>query len=245
MTLQLIDIGRDYAQSGSWAVDNVSLKIQPGQIAAVLGANGAGKSTLLRLIAGWLPLATGRIAIQGRTLRIRSADVRRRLMLLDGQAAQALKTEDLVCQTIDDYRIDRPAIAKEVADWFDRLELIGCYGKRINALSRGQAFKVALVCLFVVCPHLWLLDEPFSAGLDANGMNHLQDQMRLQAKRGGIVLFTSQWPRHANRMADESFVLHEGRLVHHQTPASSIAPQLVKSAPASLAAVLNGLRNES
>lgn len=243
MTLQLCGVGRNFhnVNTGSaWALRDVSFELNNGTVAAVLGANGAGKSTLLHLIAGWLPAATGRISIDGHTLRTSSVSVRRRLMLLDDVKVSG-SIDGVICQAIDDYKVDRPGIENEVAEWFERLGLVGSYGKSLSSLSKGQGYKTLMICLFAIRPHLWLLDEPFSAGLDANGLAVLEAEIRQHAKRGGMVLFSSQWPEHANRLADQALVLHEGRLVHQQPISEQIATETVDSAPQELRAVLSGL----
>ena len=165
MTLRLQGIGRNFGSE--WAVRDVDAVVEARTSVAVLGANGAGKSTLLRLIAGWLPLAAGRITIEGHTLRASSVSVRRRVMLLDQPRAHEGSDVETISQVISDYDADRHGIESEVADWYEKLDLVGIYGKPARAISKGQRYKVAMIGLFLVRPYLWLLDEPFSAGLDA------------------------------------------------------------------------------
>ncbi len=239
MTLELHHVGRNFGTQ--WAVRGVTTVINEGTSVAVLGANGAGKSTLLRCIAGWLPLAEGRISIDDHTLRPSSAAVRRRLMLLDEPRKHEGSAIEAIVQTVDDYQVDRAGIESEVADWFEQLDLVGIYGKTASAISKGQQYKVAMIGLFVVRPSIWLLDEPFSAGLDAGGLDLLEREMRAHARDGGIVMFSSQWPAHANRLADEAIVLHEGALVCRQASSTPVAAELIAAAPPSLSAVLAGL----
>ena len=241
MTLQLVSVTRNFGSSRG--VQDVSLALTAGQIVSVLGANGAGKSTLLRLVAGWLPVESGQIAIQGRTLRPRSAAVRRRAMMLDDSEPQSGFVTDMLGQAVDDYQVDRPGIEDEVADWFREFGLLHAFRKS-NDLSKGQRFKVALTALFVVRPFLWLLDEPFAAGLDANGMEILEREVRKHRDGGGLVLFTSQWPDHANRIADRVIVLHEGRLVCDEPLAGFASPVDLTSVSADLRSVLVGLGRE-
>ncbi len=239
MTLRLENLGRNFASN--WAIRNVNAVIEPGSCTAILGANGAGKSTLLRLIAGWLPLAEGRISIDGHRLRPNSLAVRRRLMLLDEPLAGEFSIIETIAQAISDYRADRVGIEGEVADWFEKLDLVGIYGKSARAISKGQRYKIAMICLFLVSPYVWLLDEPFSAGLDAGGLQILEAKMREHVVDGGIVMFGSQWPEHANRLADQSVVLHEGELVCHQPIKQPVSSALLNASAPSLAAVLAGL----
>ena len=239
MSISIQNVGRDFRSL--WALREVNAQIDAGSTVAVLGANGAGKSTLLRLIAGWIPPAEGRIQIQGHTMRINSMSVRRRLMLLDEPRSGEASIVEMIGQAISDYQVDRPELASEVAEWFQKLDLVGIYGKNANAVSKGQRYKVAMICLFLVRPNVWLLDEPFSAGLDAGGLQVLESEMAAHATAGGTVVFSSQWPDHANRLADRSLVLHEGKVVCDQPIGQSVDDDLIGSAPTSLQAVLTGL----
>ena len=150
----------------------------------------------------------------------------------------------MIGQAIDDYQADREGIESEVAEWFERLSLVGTYGKNGKSMSKGQRYKVAMICLFIVRPKVWLLDEPFSAGLDASGLEILESEMKSHAVDGGIVVFSSQWPEHANRLADRSLVLHERNLVCDRMITESVSDDLIENAEPSLVAVLSGLGRE-
>lgn len=235
--------GRNFR--GKWALRGVQATLAPGTICSVLGANGAGKSTLLRLLAGWLPVSEGRIQFDQSPMRPTAIHLRRQVMLLDDASGPTKReagasVQDL-CDTIHNYQVDRPGIEEEVADWFDKLEVISVYKARPGEMSKGQAYKIAMIGLFVTAPHVWLLDEPFSAGLDASGLRILEEQMAQHAAGGGIVIFSSQWPEHARRLANWALVLHEGSLAWSAAPD---ALPTVADTPPALQAVLQGLGPE-
>ena len=243
MQIELIEAGKHF--SHVWALRNISARFESGKIYAVLGANGAGKSTLLKLLAGWLPLTNGQILIDGMPLRPTAARLRRNLMLLaDERPNLALGSRTplkSLARNIEDYRADHPGIEDEVADWCERLAVISLVGRTGEQISKGQAYKLAMIELFVIAPPVWLLDEPFSAGLDAAGLLALENQIRQHANKGGTVIFSSQWPEHAKRLADQAFVLHEGTLVWNDAPQISPPVDVMSNAPESLLAVLKGL----
>ena len=210
--LQLQQVGRNF--SSDVAVSNVNATFFPGSITALLGANGAGKSTLLKLMAGWLPVATGRISYNEHLLKPARASVRRNLMLIEGGGAADAAAGPSIIETIEDYQCDYSAIADDAAAWFEKLNLIGCYYKNIGSLSKGQSYKLAMIGLFLVRPQVWLFDEPFSCGLDANGLEVLREQIKLHAKSGGTVIFSTQWPAQAAGLAKRFLILDQGELVY-------------------------------
>jgi ABC-2 type transport system ATP-binding protein len=243
MLIELRQAGRSF--QGMWALRDLSEMLRAGNVYAVLGANGAGKSTLLRLLAGWLPLTAGRILLDGAPMRPTAIHLRRQVLLLDESSAgsQGRLTEPLreMCRAINDYRADREGIEDEVTKWFERLGVVPVYNSNAEQMSKGQAYKIAMIGLFVIAPSVWLLDEPFSAGLDAEGLQILEAEIRGHVARGGLVVFSSQWPDHARRLADRALVLNEGRLAWSAPPDEMPPNMLISEAPASLLAVLRGL----
>ena len=222
------------------AVTEVNTCIAPG-ITAILGANGAGKSTFMRLLAGWIPTSSGRITLGGERLTPAKEKLRRSLMLLDEPRAGEAKILSAIGQVVDAYQIDRPGIEGEVADWVERFQLLGTYHKSTRSVSKCQHYKSELICLFIVNPMIWMLDEPFSCGLDASGLQILEDQMLAHRASGGTIIFSTQWPKHAQRLADQILVFDEGRLALDKKAKEPIDSQLMAEASTSLVAVLSGL----
>ena len=225
--LQLNQVCRNFA--ADIAVSNVSATFFPNSVTALLGANGAGKSTLLKLMAGWLPAAAGRISFEGRQVKPARSNARRNLMLIEGSTSTATAGQSII-ETIEDYQCDYPTIADDAAAWFKRLNLVGCYAKSLGNLSKGQSYKLAMIGLFLVRPQVWLFDEPFSCGLDANGLEVLREQIKIHAESGGTVVLSTQWPAQAVGLADRFAILHEGELVYdqssHQVPSDEFKKEI-------------------
>jgi ABC-type multidrug transport system ATPase subunit len=237
--VELDKVGRKF--NGVWAIHNLSARIEPGSVIAVLGANGAGKSTLLRLLGGWLPLSEGAIRFDGSPLRPTAIHLRRRVMLLDESTKSQACPIDVLAQAIKDYRAERSGIEDEVARWFDELDVTKVYSNRENALSKGQKYKMLMTGLFVIKPPIWLLDEPFSSGLDAHGLKTLEEQVRIHSADGGTVIFSSQWPEHARRMASRALVLDDGKLVWDAPPTHELPRELLNTVSGAVRSVLQEL----
>ncbi len=223
------------------AVGDVSTVFRHSTITTVLGANGAGKSTLLKLIAGQLPVAAGRITLDDALVSPRRMSLRRNFMLVEPLRSSERSCIEPILQTVDDYGLAGDSLARQTADLFERLNLVGVHGSAISALSKGQSYKIALLCLFLARPRVWILDEPFSSGLDANGLSVMQQQMRRHRSEGGIVIFSTQWPRQAEGLADRVLVLEQGRLVWDQPFEKSPQQQKDWSTSPALKAVLDQL----
>lgn len=239
MQLRFENISRNFGQLQ--AIRNIHTTIDPKTITAILGANGAGKSTLLKLTAGWIPVASGRITLGDGLIKPSRIRLRKSIHLIDTPKPHQGGCTNSIFRLIDHYRLDRDSLAEETAAWIERLNLVGVYTKKSCQLSKGQRYKIAMIGLFLARPHVWLLDEPFSSGLDANGLEVLFHQMRLHASSGGIVVFSTQWPKQAQKLADKIMVIDDGQLVWDS--AADVVPtqSLIDSSNVGLQAVFNGI----
>ena len=223
------------------AVEEVSMTLKPGSVTGLLGANGAGKSTLLKLIAGQLPAASGWIRLDDCLVQPTRASVRKRIHLIDVPRRSDTLCAKPIFDMIIDYGVTRETLPSEVADWFERLNLVGVYRSKTNQISKGQRYKIALIGLFLARPKVWLLDEPFSGGLDANGLQILHAEIRQHAASGGIVLFSTQWPAQAYQLVDRMVVLDGARLVWDQEKSVLPDRQLIEDANPSLQAIYRSM----
>ncbi|MCA9137362.1 MAG: ATP-binding cassette domain-containing protein [Planctomycetales bacterium] len=239
MDIQIERLGRSF--SGVWGLKDVNATIRAGTISVVVGANGAGKSTLLRLAGGRLCPTEGTVRYEGRLLRHNAVSLRRKSMLLDVDDIPFGGVCKIIASTIVDYSADRGNIEEVVSDWLRRFEIQDLVRTTGSEASKGQAYKARLVSLFSINPPIWLLDEPMSAGLDANGLMILEEQMMKHRADGGTVVFTSQWPRHAVRLADDCLILDQGKLLWQGAPTRYDASIDVPLSNVSLRAVIDGL----
>jgi zinc/manganese transport system ATP-binding protein len=166
--VDITDVSSGYA--GSPAIENVSLKIWPGQFIAVVGPNGGGKTTLLRTILGAVPLMCGRVAIRGET--VGGAALQRvgyvpQLETIDWNFPITVEEVLLMGLFRKNHWLKRikKEDLKKIDALLDRLNLTGLGKRHIRELSGGQQQAVFLGRALLGEPDLILLDEP-TAGLD-------------------------------------------------------------------------------
>lgn len=112
----------------------------------------------------------------------------------------------------------------------------------LTRLSRGQQYKAALLSLLAVDPDLWLLDEPFAAGMDPWGVAVLREEIVNAARRGRVVIYTTQLPEIAEQLADRFLVLSKGRLAASGT-LDQLRGQFGQPDQATLADVFAGIHH--
>ncbi len=199
---------------GAAAVDDVTLRVDPGVVMAVLGPSGCGKSTLLRAIAGLEPLDEGRILWDGRDLA--GVPTHRRgfaLMFQDGQLFGHMTVESNVGYALRVRHRGRAETRRRVRSLLQTVGLDGYADRMPATLSGGERQRVALARALAVEPRLMLLDEPLSA-LDAGLRGRLATDLRSILREAGIpaVLVTHDHEE-ACAVADRLAVMRAGRLV--------------------------------
>lgn len=215
--LEVDDLKVAYGRSIAVTVDQ--LVIEPGTLAAVIGANGAGKSTLINAVANWSraePLVSGRIRLDGEDVSglPPHLHVRRGLQLVpEGRGVFMGLTveENLRAVTAPPSSVGRKAYAlADVYALFPRLA-----ERRANlgsALSGGERQMLAVARALRMAPKLLLLDEP-SIGLAPRMVSVLLRTIRELVDDGLTVLLVEQNVRAAVEVADVLHLLERGRVI--------------------------------
>lgn len=163
-------------RGGRLVLRDFSLDTSSGELIWVRGANGSGKSTLFRAITGLLPVAAGKIDLQGT------------LALCDDNLAldldQTLEKAIAFWTRLDDI----PAARLEAA--LEMLDLVSLAELPVRLLSTGQKKRGALARLLASDASIWLLDEPYN-GLDQANVARLDAALSRHCDHGGIALVAS------------------------------------------------------
>lgn len=192
------------------AVNNISFRVETGEIFALLGPNGAGKSTLLRMLVGITRPDSGRIAWQhGTTVRDRLPPEAIGYLPEDRGLYQDQPLV-AVLEYFGTLRGMTPAAARAAAaTWLERLELGARSRDKIGALSKGNQQKVQFVASVLHRPSFVILDEPFS-GLDPLNQELFLTLVRTLRDEGTTVLFSAHQMDLVERLADRLFVMQHG-----------------------------------
>ena len=165
------------------AVDDVSLRVEHGQLLSLLGPSGCGKTTTLRLIAGFIEPSAGEIEVGGKVLSSPSRTVppegRKMSMIFQSYALWPHMTvAENVAYGLKIRKLDRATIESKLKAILSTARLEALAERYPGELSGGQQQRVSLARALVVEPETLLLDEPLS-NLDAN----LREEMRFEIRR--------------------------------------------------------------
>jgi putative ABC transport system ATP-binding protein len=218
--LELDDVVKHYAGSGEQvrAIDGVTLRVEPGELVALMGPSGSGKSTLLLLIGGLLSPDAGTIRFDDRDLSLLSEAARSTYLQQDvGFVYQSFPLLPRV-KVVENAAIKlllggigmREAQAR-VIPWLERVGL----GERLNhtpeQLSGGERQRVAIARALAGEPRLVLADEP-TGNLDSSRSREIVDLLRTVAHEQGTMVVLVTHDREATSAADRTCSLRDGRL---------------------------------
>lgn len=231
MSIEVRDITKKYARYP--ALDHVSLKIETGELIALLGPSGSGKTTLLRTIAGleFPDDSSSKVLFDGKDVTQLSAYKRHAGFVFQHYA---LFNHMSVFENVafglrvmkGSRRPSHAEITKRVLSLLETVQLAG-YEKRLpSQLSGGQRQRVAFARALAIGPEVLLLDEPFGA-LDAKVRKELRRWLReFQDKTKLTTLFVTHDQEEAFEVADRVVLIDKGRV--QQTG----SPDEVRKAPA-------------
>jgi ABC-2 type transport system ATP-binding protein len=203
------------------AVEDVSVRLERGEIYGLLGANGSGKSTFIRLVSGLLTLDSGRVEVFGHDLVREEMAVKRLINRVSVDAAffKKLSPAENLSFAARLYGLDTGEARREAVRILGRLG-IGekRMGRPLEQMSRGMQQKVAIARALLTSPALLLLDEP-TTGLDPRSKLDVQAFIEeLQADHDATIVLTTHDLAEADRLCGRIGILAGGRLTAEGTP---------------------------
>ncbi len=196
------------------AVDNVNLRVTPGQFFGFLGPNGAGKSTTIKMLTGLLAPSSGRIEILGLDLTAHPIEVKRNIGVVpEGMALFGRLTGPEYLNFAGRmYGLDRETAAKRTTELLEFMQLDKEPKKLITDYSHGMQKKLALAAAVIHGPKILFLDEPFE-GVDAIASGTLKAMLQRMITRGATIFLTSHVLEIVERLCSHLAIIHQGKLV--------------------------------
>jgi ABC-2 type transport system ATP-binding protein len=196
------------------AVQDVNLRVAPGQFFGFLGPNGAGKSTTIKMLTGLLAPTSGRIEILGLDFERQVVDVKRQIGVVpEGLALFGRLTGAEYLTFVGRmYGLDRETCARRATELLDFMQLAEEPRKLVTDYSHGMQKKLALAAAVIHGPKILFLDEPFE-GVDAIAAGTLKAMLQRMIARGATIFLTSHVLEIVERLCSHVAIIHRGQLV--------------------------------
>jgi ABC-2 type transport system ATP-binding protein len=203
------------------AINDVSLRLERGEIHGILGANGSGKSTLIRLVSGLLTLDTGKVEVFGLDLERDELEVKRLINRVSVDAAffKKLSPMENLLFAARLYGLDSRDAKQRATEILGRLGIgESRLGRPVEQMSRGMQQKVAIARALLTSPTLLLLDEP-TTGLDPRSKLDVQAFVEeVNRSHNATIVLTTHDLAEAERLCNRITILDGGRVVAEDTP---------------------------
>lgn len=201
-------------QKDTFAVDDVSFTINPGDVFAFIGPNGAGKSTVIKSITGIIDFTSGTILIGNEDIKKNPLKAKKNIAYVPDNPDIYLNISGMnflnfVC---DMYNIDLKTRTERIKHFSRLYQMENSLNKLIESYSHGMKQKLVLISAFVRRPKLLILDEPF-VGLDPMATKITREAFIDLCHEGSSVFFSTHVLEVAEKLCNKVAVITKGKII--------------------------------
>ncbi|TXT69718.1 ABC transporter ATP-binding protein [Enterococcus gallinarum] len=211
MTLQVENVTGGFTQLP--VLKNIDFSIADGELVGLIGLNGAGKSTTIKEIIGLLQPHTGKITINGLSLKEDPQAYRKQIGYIPETPSlyEELTLKEHIEVTAMAYDIPKDVALQRAERLLKTFRLENKLDWFPANFSKGMKQKVMVLCAFLIEPSLYIIDEPF-LGLDPLAINALLELMNEMKQTGASILMSTHILATAEKYCDKFILLHNGEI---------------------------------
>ncbi len=212
MSIEVQSLTKIYGEQK--AVDDISFKINKGEIVGFLGPNGAGKSTTMKIITGYLKSTAGTALVAGVNVALNPKAVKKKIGYLPESNAlyPDMYVKEYLGFIASVHALPHPQ--KAVAEAIETVGLTIEQHKKIGQLSKGYKQRVGLAAALIHNPEVLVLDEPAS-GLDPNQIVEIREVIKKQGQNK-TVLFSSHIMQEVEAVCERVMIINRGKIVANE-----------------------------
>lgn len=209
MSIEVKNLLKVYGQQK--AVNNISFKVDKGEIVGFLGPNGAGKSTTMKIITGYLEQTGGNAFVCGNNVATDPLEIKKKIGYLPELNAlyYDMYVREYLGFVSEMHKIKNSKL--KIQNVIETVGLTNEANKKIGQLSKGYKQRVGLAAALIHDPEVLILDEPTS-GLDPNQIIEIREVIKKQGK-DKTVLFSSHILQEVEAICDRVIIINKGVIV--------------------------------
>ena len=195
------------------ALDNVSFKVEKGEIVGFLGPNAAGKSTTMRIITGYMPQTSGQVIIDGYDNLENSLEARKKIGYMPENVAlyQEMRVGEYLLFIAKLLKVKKEERPQQLSSIMKKCGLLDVKDQLIATLSKGYKQRVGLAQALLGDPEILILDEP-TIGLDPKQITEIRKLIKEIGKEKTVILSTHILPE-VEMTCNRVIIINQGKLV--------------------------------
>ena len=200
--------------NGVKVVDNISLKVNDGEIFAFIGHNGAGKTTTIKSIVGINNFDSGEIFINGKSIVKDAVYAKKEIAYVpdNPDLYENMKAIDFINFICDMYETPSDVRMNNIIKYAKMFEIEDKLNNEISTYSHGMKQKIALIAALSHDPKVLIMDEPF-VGLDPKAVFDMKNIMKEMCKEGKCIFFSTHILDVAEKLCDRVAIIKKGKIV--------------------------------
>ena len=212
--IKINSLSKMYKNADRFAVKNLSLIVNDGEMFGFIGANGAGKSTTIKCITGILPYNDGSIEIAGYDMAKDSISAKKNIGYVSDNHSvyDKLTGREYVNFLANIYGVSKQDRDQRLNDLSIRFDLQDKLDSPIKSYSHGMKQKICVIGALIHEPKVWILDEPLT-GLDPKSAKELKGLMREHCEKGNVVFFSSHVLEVVEKLCDRIAIIKDGEII--------------------------------
>ena len=200
--------------NGVKVVDNISLKVNDGEIFAFIGHNGAGKTTTIKSIVGINNFDSGEIFINGKSIVKDAVNAKKEIAYVpdNPDLYENMKAIDFINFICDMYETPSDVRMENIIKYAKLFEIEDKLNNEISTYSHGMKQKIALIAALSHDPKILIMDEPF-VGLDPKAVFDMKSIMKEMCKEGKCIFFSTHILDVVEKLCDRVAIIKKGKIV--------------------------------
>lgn len=212
--IEFKDVSKSYIKDKK-SVDSLNFSVEDGEIFGFLGPNGAGKTTTIKMLTGILDIDVGGdILIDGKSIKSNPLEAKKQFGYIPDSPDMFLKLKGIEYLNFiaDIYEISKEDRKERIENLAKKFKIYDDLDSRMESYSHGMRQKLMIISVLLHNPKNWILDEPMT-GLDPKSAFDLKEMMKVHAKNGNTVFFSTHVLEVAEKLCDRIGIINKGKLL--------------------------------